>query len=214
MNWQVKYALDLFQKRYADMTAESLSGDVIKLTVQSQPDVIAAVSGAKEIDAKTAEHYVKETPYIDFLCGYRKECVWHGTAIKYLEDREIGWGSPGTLGSAAQKGEAKEASHKDFAFAYRLLKQTASIVKGIEREYDRLYDVTVKSGRTLRVGLIQEYEPTADAVRSFWEKFDAVDVFWNINPNGNPTKDAIQAAKELGCQVLKWDDLREYLAKA
>lgn len=214
MSWQVNYALNLLRTGYAGVTAEPLNRDVIKLTVQNQPDVIAAISAAKEIDVGTAQRYVEETPEMDFLCGFRKECVWHGAAISYLEERNIGWGSPGTLGSAAQIGQANEASHKDFAFAHRLLKQTTSLVKGFERDYDRLYHVTVRSGRTLRIGLILEYEPTADVIRSYWEKFGEVDVFWNINPNGNPTSESVQAAKELGCQVLKWDDLRKYLATA
>jgi hypothetical protein len=214
VNWQVKSALEYIKERFDSMGAEFLDGDAIRLTVQNQPDVVAVISGAKSIDRKLAEHHLEQTPNMDFLCGYRKECVWHGAAIKLLEERDIGWGSLGTLTSVAPGGKANGASHKDFAFAHRLIKQTTSVVKGFHREYDRLYDVTAKSGRSLRVGLILEYEPTADAVRSFWEKFGAVDVFWNINPNGKPTKDAIQAARDFECQVLKWDDLKEYLSKA
>lgn len=214
MNWQVKFALDVLPKKYAGIEAAPLGGDLIKLSVVNQPDVVAAVSGAREIDAELAEFYCKLTPQIDFLCGYRKECVWHGAAIQFLEQWGIGWGTPGTLGTASQAGDARGASHKDFKFSHRLLKQTRSVVIGIERHYDRLYDITVKSGRKLRVGLLLEYEPTADSVRSFCDRFGAVDVFWNINPNGRPSLEAINAAKDFGCQVLKWDDFREYMEKA
>ncbi|MBZ7924361.1 hypothetical protein LAC81_26910 [Ensifer adhaerens] len=214
MSWQVNYALDFLPKAYAGITAEPLGGDIIKLTVMHQPDVVAAISGAREIDATIAELYLQQSPQIDFLCGYRKECVWHGASIQFLEERGIGWGTPGTLATASQAGKARGAPHKDFRFSHRLLLQTKSVVKGIQRHYDRLYDITVKSGRTLRVGLLLEYEPIADSVRSFWDRFGAVDVFWNINPNGSPTLEAISAAKDLGCEVLKWDDFKEYMGKA
>jgi hypothetical protein len=53
-----------------------------------------------------------------------------------------------------------------------------------------------------------EYEPTADAIRTFWDRFGPIDIAWNINPNGNPTQNAIEAGADLGCEVMKWDELK------
>lgn len=214
MNWQVQYALKNLREDSSWMTAQHVGGDVINIKVPNQPDVTSVISGARKIDQKMAELYFKATPNMDFLCGYRTECVWNGAAIRFLTERNIGWGSFGTLASAAADGKANVASHKVFAYAEKILRQTKSIVKDIDREYDRVFLVKVKSGRTLRIGLISDYEPTADVVRTFWDGFDAVDVMWNINPNGNPTLDAIEAGKELGCKVMKWDDLKDFISKA
>ncbi|MBB2685244.1 UNVERIFIED_ORG: hypothetical protein GGD47_002832 [Rhizobium etli] len=214
MSWQIKFALDFIAKNYQTITAHHVGNDVVRMSVSNRPDVLALISGAKVIDAKTAELLVNGAPDIDFLCSYRNECVWHGGAIRYLTDRSIGWGNFSTLTSAALKGNANDASHKVFSYAEKILRQTKSIVKKIEREYDRVFKVTVKSGRTFRIALVAEYEPTADVVRTMWDDFDVVDVMWNINPNGKPTIDAIQAGQELGCQVLKWDDLKELMARA
>lgn len=62
--------------------------------------------------------------------------------------------------------------------------------------------------------MIADYEPTADAVRSLWDQFGSVDVVWNINPNGNPSPEAVDAGAELGCRVMKWDELKDYLKVA
>ncbi|TPI21145.1 hypothetical protein FJW10_10135 [Mesorhizobium sp. B4-1-1] len=62
--------------------------------------------------------------------------------------------------------------------------------------------------------MIADYEPTADAVRTLWEQFGPIDIVWNINPNGSPSPEAIAAGQELGCEVMKWDELREYLRTA
>ncbi|PCF92548.1 hypothetical protein CPA46_04380 [Sphingopyxis terrae subsp. ummariensis] len=62
--------------------------------------------------------------------------------------------------------------------------------------------------------MIAEYEPTADEVRSLWARFGPVDIVWNINPNGTPQPAAAAAGRELGCEVMKWDELKDRLSKA
>ncbi|MGN5513913.1 hypothetical protein E1J23_05175 [Xanthomonas gardneri] len=61
--------------------------------------------------------------------------------------------------------------------------------------------------------MIREYEPTADAIRSHWERFGPFDIAWNINPNGDPTQMAIEAGRQLGCQVMKWEELSVILRR-
>jgi hypothetical protein len=212
MSWQVKYALAHINEQQR-LTGELVDGELIRIVCEGQPDVLAAISAAHEIGAATAASYREKYPEMDFLCGFRKTCVWHGEAIDYLEDANIGWGSAGTLSSAALDGDANTASHKTYIFSDRLLRQLGA-VRDVVREYDRIHRVTLKSGTTLRIGMIAEYEPTADAVRSLWDVFGAVDIVWNINPNGEPTPEAVDAGTELGCEVMKWDALKEHLRAA
>jgi hypothetical protein len=212
MKWQVNYALaNLNDKGFGNRTsAEYIGGDVIKVIVQGHPDVLAAISDAYTINKDIAIQYVKGNPEIDFICGYRKECVWEGEAITYLKECNVGWGNFGTLHSAAIEGNANFAAHKTYSFAARLIHQYGVVVKA-EREYDRIFKVTLRSGRSIRIGMIPDYEPTSDNVRSLWEQFGAVDIAWNINPNGTPSTSAIEAGKELGCKVLKTDGLKTYM---
>ena len=210
MNWQINYALSNLRQARGVTSAEHVHGDAIRIIVRDQPDVLAVVSNAYTITAELAKQYHQEFPDMDFLCGYRKECVWEGEAIRYLEANTIGWGSAGTLSSAIPTGNAKTAAHKDFVFAFRLIRQLRCITN-VVREFDRIITVSRASGRPLRIGMIIEYEPTADAVRSLWDRFGPVDIAWNINPNGNPTQNAIEAGRQLGCKVMKWDELKALL---
>lgn len=212
MNWQVKYALANIAEQ-PPLTAEHVEGELIRIVAQDQPDVLAVISAAHEIDAATAASYRETYPKIDFLCGYRKSCVWHGEAIEYLGGVHVGWGSSGTLISAALDGNANTASHKTYLFSDRLLRQYGR-VQEVSREYDRVHRVTLRSGTVLRIGMIADYEPTADAVRSLWDDFGPVDLVWNINPNGSPSPEAIEAGNALGCEVMKWEELRERLRTA
>lgn len=149
-------------------------------------------------------------PDLDFLCGYRKECIWEGGAIRCLESNTIGWGNAGTLGSAIYTGDVNTAAQNDYFFSYRLIRQIRSITN-LDREFDRVFTMTLASGRTYRVGMIMEYEPTADAIRTFWDRFGPIDIAWNINPNGHPTQNAIEAGRGLGCEVMNWDELKVLL---
>lgn len=210
MKWQVKYALANLNEENRQNCAKYVENDVIEITVDGKPDVLAAIYGGYDVTMATAEKYVQQNSEIDFLCGYRKDCVWEGPAISYLRDRNIGWGNLGTLGSAIREGNANIAEHKIFAFATRLIHQYG-IVDSAKREFDRIFQVTLKNGQMVRIGLIPDYEPTADNIRSLWEKFGPVDVAWNINPNGNPCANAITTGEELGCTVLKTEGMRQYL---
>lgn len=210
MKWQVKYALENARRESGVISVEHAGGDAIRISVREQPDVLAVISDAYKMDAELAARYYEQCSEMDFLCGYRKECLWDGSAIAFLEDKTVGWGNYGSLGSAIPKGSARMASHKNYMFPYRMILQLG-YVSNVRREFDRVFSLTLSRGRSLRVGMIWEYEPTADAVRSLWDSCGAVDVAWNTNPNGSPAPSAIEAGRQLGCKVLKWDELRPIL---
>jgi hypothetical protein len=212
VNWQVKYALANIAEQ-SQLTAEHVDGELIRIVTADQPDVLAAISAAHEICVAAAASYQEKYPEMDFLCGYRSACVWHGDAIEYLEGAGVGWGSSGTLTSAALDGDASTASHKTYRFSDRLLRQYGR-VRDVVREFDRIHRVTLKSGTSLRIGMLADYEPTVDAIRTLWDQYGPVDIVWNINPNGSPSPEAIDAGHELGCEVMKWDELKERLRTA
>lgn len=212
MSWQVNYALENIRKNHGAESAQQISDDAIKITIPNLPEAIAVISAEQLINAEMAAQYHLNYPAMDFLCGYRKECAWEGGAIKYLESKGIGWGSAGTLGSAIHAGDIKTAAHKEYFFSYRLIRQIKS-VSNLNREFDRVFSMTLANGRSVRVGMITEYEPTADAIRTFWDRFGPIDIAWNINPNGDPTPNAIDAGRSLGCEVVKWEQLRAILRR-
>ncbi len=212
MSWQVNYALENIRKIHGPESAQQISDDAIKITMPNRPEAIAVISAEQLITTEMAAQYHSNYPAMDFLCGYRKECAWEGGAIKYLESKGIGWGNAGTLWSALHTGNIKCAAHKEYLFSYRLIRQMKS-TSNLNREFDRVFTMTLANGRSLRVGMIAEYEPTADAIRTFWDRFGPIDIAWNINPNGHPTPNAIEAGRSLGCEVVKWEELREILQR-
>lgn len=208
MNWQVKYALEYLQNNNNKVISVSyIQEDLIKVVIQNMPDITVIISASFLMTLEDVKQYHKTYPDIDFICGYRKNCIWSGDAIYYLEQHKIGWGSFGTLNTAILNDNINSAGHKDFFFSYRLINQTKSI-SNIVREFDRVFTITLHNNSKLRIGMLTEYEPTADAIRSFWDEFGPVDIVWSINPNSGPTPNAIKTGRELGCQVIKWEELK------
>ena len=210
MKWQIKYALPNIKEERNVISAEPVGSDAINIVIRDQSDILAVISDSYRIDEAQTREYHTKFSNLDFLCGYRKECIWEGGAISYLERNGIGWGSAGTLYSAISRGDVNIASHKDYSFAVRIIHQLRA-VKKVVREFDRILSITLANGHELRIGMVMQYEPTADAIRTIWEKFGPINIAWNINPNGNPTSSAVDAGYELGCEVMKWDELKAYL---
>ena len=212
MKWQIKYVLNNFTK-HKQFTVKHLGGELIHVSKLDQPDVVAAISDANEISAEIAASYIKNTPKPDFVCGYRPACVWHGGAIGKLERERVGWGNFKTLREAADDGKANTASHEIFKVPDRFLRRSRSVRK-ITREYDRIYNFNTTNGTHLRLGMILDYDLTANAVRTFWEVFGPVDIIWGINPNAKITPEAIGAALDVGCEVMGWEEFKEHLNTA
>jgi len=210
MMWQIKFALEYLHEKKMLNSAEHIRDDAIKIELHDGTEVTAIISASYQITRELVAKYHADFPDMNFLCGYRKECIWEGGAIAYAQENQIGWGNLGSLSDAVNSGNFINAEHKLYFFSYRLIRQMGSITK-LNREYDRVFTLSLKSGKSCRVGMIMEYEPTADSIRTFWDKFGPIDIAWNINPNGKPTQQAISAGLELGCEVVKWEELKQLI---
>jgi len=89
MNWQVKYAIENINDHFKRIgSAEHVTDDAIRISIRDRPDTLAIISASYEITIEIAKHYHDNFPDLDFICGYRKECVWTGGAINYLNEKK------------------------------------------------------------------------------------------------------------------------------
>ena len=210
MNWQIKFALQNLQDNVKLNSIEHIRDDAIRIELLDGSEVIVVISASYRIIEELVDQYRTDFPSMSFICGYRKECIWEGGAIKYAQENQIGWGNAGSLSDAIKSGDFINTEHKVYFFSYRLIRQMNSITN-LDREYDRVFRMSLSNGKSYRVGMITDYEPTADVIRTFWDQFGPIDIAWNINPNRRPTQKAIIAGQELGCKVIKWDELKQLM---
>jgi hypothetical protein len=86
-----------------------------------------------------------------------------------------------------------------------------SNVAFVTRLSDRAYRVHRVRGNDVVVALSQEYEMTADAVRTAFEHHKPFDVLFKTNPYGRISSQGQAAAETLGIEVLNAHGLWEYL---
>jgi hypothetical protein len=58
--------------------------------------------------------------------------------------------------------------------------------------------------------MLNEYELTADHVRTAKSQYGIFDTVLLNDPNGKPTSSALQVAENMGIEILKW---REFLGR-
>jgi hypothetical protein len=118
----------------------------------------------------------------------------------------------GDLYSATSLPNARQYVNKEFDFVERGLRQHTNVSR-IERVHDRKYVVKRVKHKDLKVVLLNEYELTADHVRTARDRYGDFTEILITNPNGRPTSSAEQAAKSMGVSIYKWSELYGRLNK-
>jgi len=135
----------------------------------------------------------------DFSCKPRISDE-KGNAILVAEMHGMGWGGLGTLMAAVADGDAETAQPKEYRFAQRLLEQHKNVDIAY-RIYDEIFRLERKQGDELLVAILNDYEMTADNVRTQYETYGPFDIIYKTNPNGRPTSEAYAAAEALGIEI-------------
>ena len=209
MNWATKYALENMAED-SRVDAVYLSDGSVQITIEDQPPVLTVFHPGMEVTEEIAERYFRAYPKLDFLCGYKRACFWHGDAIVFLSEHNIGWGTMGTLTSAMQTGEANTASSKIYKFASDAL-QTMGGLK-VERLADRIFQITGRK-ESLRVFLLFEYQPAVEHVRSIIENHPDTQLICLIDPNVRPTQSAINHAEVSGVQMFELGEAMSFIRR-
>lgn len=212
MNWAIKYAVKNLEEGYTRLEYDLVPPHAIRFTADGVPDALAIISTVDEMDIDEARKWINFNPEADFLCGFKRQCTWHGDAIEFVHSSGMGWGNFGTLLSAASEGNANTAQHKEYSFGDKILRQHRA-VESVNRLYDKLYELNLRSGNTVKVVIATEYEPSADEVRSLWDQFGPVSLIYNINPNRQPTGLGYSVATELGTKIVGHSEIGKLLFK-
>ena len=149
---------------------------------------------------------------IEFIMNLPKAALFQRDALEMSELMGFGLGGLGDLYVAAAEGEFSSYLPKEFRFILRALRQHSSVTK-VTRLNNRMLFVERFGGEGQRVLALNEYDLTADAVRSGIEKFGTPDVILTSNPNCRPSSEAVAAADSSGIAVFAIGELMSMLRK-
>jgi hypothetical protein len=150
-------------------------------------------------------------PHVSFVVNVPKDGVWTQSGIAVAGHHQCAFGGIAELMSAIHHklDDVSEFVKKENAFVERGLLQHDS-VSHFDQEYDRVYMVHRLGMKSLRVVLLNEYELTAEHVRTARTKYGPFHIVLMTNPNGTSTKDAKEAAKGMQIAILPW---RQFLGR-
>jgi hypothetical protein len=180
-----------------------LDDRVLRVEREEYEPFVAGIVSESAVTADDIKGLISSKHDVEIIINVPKESLWYGSALDLADRNNIATGQYGDLLRAIGEDNVRALVAKDRIFVERSLRQH-SRVSGLERSYDKVYVLSRHGLPKLTAAMINEYELTADHLRTAWDRYGKFDVAVCTNPNGTITGAALQTAKSMGIDVLKW----------
>lgn len=181
----------------------SVSQNLINIKRKKGVEFSAFTMSLINIDYNTVKEICGSHPNISFIVNIKKQYNLSGEAMKYLSSRRISFGGLGDFMRFCNQKDNNEIEDKDFTFVARGL-----------RQHDKVSSVERIDNRRLRINriglpevvaiMINDYDITAESVRSAKDLYRDFRVVIKTNPNGQITNEAENVAASLNVDICKW----------
>lgn len=210
-DWAGNWVASKVKEHFEVQEVETLTPSVLRIARKEDRPFLAGVIAVDRVEPSALEQLLIGGFEIEFIANVPKEALWTGEAIKFALHHSVAWGGFGALLSAISLPNPNEYINKEFDFVERGLRHTK--VRDLERVHDRKYVVKRSDLNDVTVVLLNEYELTADHVRTARDRYGAFTSIVMTNPNGGPTSSAKQAAESMGACIYKWGEFLGRLNK-
>jgi hypothetical protein len=182
---------------------EVLSDQVLRVSRREYDPFVAGIVSRKCVEADTIRRLVKSKFGVEIIANIPKESYWTGGALRLAHDNDIASGAYGDLFRVIDVEAVRAFQPKETEFVERGLRQHDR-VSSFERVYDRLYRISRNGWPDLDVAMLNEYELSADHLRTARDWYGQFSVIVITNPNGRATSSAEETAQTMGVEILKW----------
>lgn len=208
-DWAAKQLME-----HSEVVATEPRGDwFIDIERKKHESFCTAVLSQPKVIAESLENMLSFNVEIQFVTNIPSNGIWKGDAITFAHDNDLGWGGFGDLMSAINQEFVNGFQRKEYAFFEKGVKQHTK-VQSYKRIFDRVFQISRQDLPDIKVALVFEYELTAEHVRSTIEKYGEFSLIVKTNPNGNTTGNALEVARGLGIEILKWGEFLGRLNRA
>jgi hypothetical protein len=192
--------------------AERISRGLVRIERKEMPPVIVGIPSANPVSSADLQSLLTKQPRPDFILNIPSNAAWTGEAINELRDEGIAFGKMyDPYRGLNTETDLSTYRNPEFEFVERLLEQHHNVTF-LTRISDRVYRVHRVCGDDVIIALSQDYEMTADAVRTAFEQYEPFDVLFKTNPYGRISNQGRAVAKSLGIQVLDAEGIYNCLA--
>ena len=192
--------------------AIEVAPNLVEVERTRRSDFLLGVVSAPHVTDSIVEPFVGSNRRPSFLVNIPSEAIWTGGAIKALQNNSMAFGGVSELRRAINMDEPRDYVLKEYAYVERRLRQHRSVTS-IERLYDRAWRVHRGSRSAINVATSNEYDLTADEVRTTHDRFGPFDILFHTNSMGRITDEAGAAAQELGIELVESGGLFDRLGR-
>ena len=179
---------------------------VERKNLQMQPTIVSVIASSR-VTYDDVEPLVATEPKPDMIINIPKNALWDGVAIELLESEGIAFGKMYDLYRGLnEEDELSQYQNPEFYFTERMFDQNFNL-SSRKRVSDRAYCLNMSNGNELIVVLSQDYELTADVVRTAYSIHSPFDILLKTNPFGRISTKGIEVAGELGVRVADSSNL-------
>ena len=187
-------------------TATRLASNFVQIERAGKSGFVAGVLSESVVTYEAVKPFLRSNLRPSFVINIPRETVWTGEAITALQAESIAFGGVSDLRRAVHESDPRKYVFKEYAYVERRLRQHRIVTK-LDRLYDRVWRVHRKGGSALDIAISNEYDLTADEVRTIHDRYGSVDIIFHTNSMGRQTDGACIAAQELDIELVASGDL-------
>jgi hypothetical protein len=182
---------------------EVLSDQVFCVSRSKHDPFIAGIVFVPRVGPDEIKPVVKSLFGVEIIANVPKEAFWTGGALRLAQDNNIATGILGDLYRVIDLANVRSFQPKETVFVERCLRQHTRITS-FDRVHDRLYRISRNGLPDLTVIMLNEYELTADHLRTARDRYGNFSIAAITDANGRATSAAEEAAGTMGTEILKW----------
>jgi hypothetical protein len=202
-SWTGQWTASRIRERKEVASVQLLHPQVLQITRKDEGPFNAATLASTAVDRPTVEGLSILGYKIDIYINVPKEAMWTGEAIAAVAEKAAAFGGMSDLQRVITDSVPSRYVNPEFEFVERGLRQHTSVV-GLRRLHDRKYTIQRVRYTDITVVLLNEYEISADHVRTARDRYGTFNGILKTNPNGRITGAAIAAADSMGATIYMW----------
>lgn len=204
-DWSARWCADKLKHEKVSMI-RVLDDNLIEIEIEETGRVLIATMALKSISlANLPSSALRQD--VEFILNIPKDPFFQGDLINFADRVPVGLGGVSDLMRAINKKDLRNYKAQEREFLLRILSMHDSVAS-VEMLNNATYVIHRNSMAPYKILALNEYDVTADVVRTGLQRFGHSRTIFASNPNGRVTPEGRQAAKDAGSRIV---DLRQLL---
>lgn len=202
-DWTGQWIAKILRSSDEVAAVEALTSQLVQVVRKKHPTIQVLAVAVARFDASMLRSLLADTQHASFVVNISKEAHITEDALALAKEMAVGIGGVGDLLGAIELADVSKYVSKELTFIERGLDQHNRVL-GYERLDDRLYRINRRGLSDLTVVFLNEYELTADHIRTAWARYGTFRFAVITNPNGSATSSAQEVATSMKVQIYMW----------